>query len=61
MNQRYATILSIAISVTIGNVLSQAVPAKLPDWINFSPDEWQTITPQQAGLNVQKFNDFIAF
>ena len=36
-----------------------AAPAEIPDWVNYPGSEWQTITPEQAGLDRQKFNAWV--
>ena len=36
-----------------------AAPAEIPDWVNYPGSEWQTITPEQAGLDIQKFNEWV--
>ena len=35
-------------------------PTEVPDWVTFPEDDWEMITPDQAGLDPGKFSDFIA-
>ena len=38
---------------------SDTTPDVIPDWANFPGEEWETITPEQAGLDAQKFRAWI--
>ena len=32
----------------------------LPDWVTYPEDDWTTITPEEAGLDRERFTDFLA-
>ena len=34
--------------------------SEIPDWVAFPEDNWIQITPEQAGLDAEKFNNFLA-
>jgi CubicO group peptidase (beta-lactamase class C family) len=38
---------------------SQAQVAEVPDWVNFPGNQWESITPEQAGLDPVRFNDWV--
>ena len=33
---------------------------EIPAWVTYPEDDWKTITPEEAGLDPRKFNDFLA-
>jgi hypothetical protein len=33
---------------------------RVPDWVVYPEEQWQTITPESAGLDVSKWNDYLA-
>ena len=37
----------------------QSHVAQIPDWVNFPGDEWESITPEEAGLDPVKFGDWV--
>ncbi len=34
--------------------------AKIPDWVTFPGDDWTEITPEEAGLDPERFESFLA-
>jgi len=34
--------------------------SEFPDWVTFPEDDWVQITPEEAGLDPEKFEAFIA-
>ncbi len=55
------TVLALTVLTMMVLVLTDfgAAPAEIPDWVNYPGSEWETITPEQAGLNIQKFNAWV--
>ncbi len=46
----------MAASLLAASVTSvSAAPADIPDWVVFPGKEWKSLTPEQAGLDTQKF------
>ena len=37
-----------------------AYSAEVPDWVSFPGEEWEPITPEEAGLDVGKFNAWVS-
>ncbi len=59
MPPRATTILRFVPAVLILGVCGVACSADVPEWVNFPGDEWETIAPQEAGLDAARFNAWV--
>jgi len=46
--------------MTCGSAASAQSETQVPDWVVYPDKEWIKITPEQAGLDVEKFNKVLA-
>jgi CubicO group peptidase (beta-lactamase class C family) len=40
-------------------VYSAAIHTDIPDWVNFPGEKWEFVTPEEAGLDTEKFNAWV--
>ena len=50
--------IAVCAAIIIGAESMHA--AEVPDWVVFPDEKWETITPQEAGLDVGKWNAWLA-
>lgn len=55
---RITTLLTLIVAATSLN--AGDIKAQVPDWVAYPAAEWRTITPEQAGLDVAKWNTWVA-
>ncbi len=53
-------LLCIAVCVVIIIGAQSMHAAEVPDWVVFPDEEWETISPQEAGLDLGKWNAWLA-
>lgn len=58
MKSRNRTLLAALIVMLL--LMSSEAAAQVPDWVVYPDKEWQTITPEKAGLDVAKWNAWVA-
>ncbi|MBC8229302.1 CocE/NonD family hydrolase [bacterium] len=49
----------MSIMVAHGLSCSTAMRGDVPNWVNFPDEKWETITPKESGLDVEKFNAWV--
>lgn len=54
---KYLVVMLIMVARSVA--YSTATQAEVPSWVHFSGDEWETITPEEAGLDMEKFNAWL--
>lgn len=52
--------VAIALGIFTIVLCAQTAGAEVPSWVNFPRGQWETITPEKAGLDVQKFNAWLS-
>ena len=56
MKNRWFAIFSGVMLLCVSRLLAQPL---VPDWVAYPGKQWQTITPEAAGLDVSKWNDYL--
>ena len=52
-----ATLIAVVVSLLLDGSVTIA---QIPDWVVYPDAEWQTMTPEQAGLDVAKWDAWVA-